>query len=156
MPLTFDPNKEINHNQKLFKKAIFSNDYKSAEQLIQLDDVYDPAIFFYALKYCLSELQLDLFKLLLDKSDVDPSLNNNELINYANEDHYYEFAALIINYPNIDPTLHNSIAIVEAEYYGNCKIVDLLFSKDIVRNALEVDKNELYLKLKLEQVTKSF
>ena len=117
MPLTFNPNKTYTEKQKAFKKAAYQGKLDIVKSLIKLPEVFDEALFYYALKNSFDNGEFHTFKFILQNSEVDPSLDNNELILSCIDDYHYDYAVLLLKDPRVDSSLHDFFLINNANAY---------------------------------------
>jgi len=70
----------------------------------------------------------DVLKMLLIKSKVDPSVNNNVVIRRASKNGHFNVVELLLADPLLDPSVNYNYAIIESSKNGHFNVVKLLLA----------------------------
>ena len=88
---------------------------------------------------------LEVVKLLLADSRVDPAYDDNYAIGMSSENGHLEVVKLLLPDKRVDPTADDNYAIRLASENGHIEVVKLLSSdKRVIQKALELNQEEFY------------
>lgn len=111
---------------------------------------FDELIFGYA-----SQIgRIDIVKLMLNNTQIDPANNDNLPIQFAAVNGYFDLAKLLLKDKRVNPTTQNNLAIRDAFQNRFYNIVELLWKDKRVRKSLQKDNPYLFHNL-LEAETKN-
>lgn len=87
----------------------------------------------WLLKAAVRHRKVDIIRLLLEDSRIDPSIDDNSLIVDASTAESPEIVDLLLKDPSVDPSVNDNRPVRLATFYGNWKVVDrLLKDKRVV------------------------
>jgi ankyrin repeat protein len=134
-----------------FRTACDTYDTKSVIFLLEFRYIQDNLNNLGVLYSCCMRGHIDIVKILI-QNGADPIGKDNEYFENAACAGNYELVEYFLNEHNANPTTHNNYAIEKAYSHRHDKIVELLFSKTIVKNTLINTNNELYNKLMVKYI----
>ena len=92
----------------------------------------------------------DVIKLLIKDNEVDPALDDNFAIRCSSRNGNLNVVKLLLKDNRVDPSALFNFAIYNADRNKFTNIVKLLWNDKRVKNTLEEDYEQLYIKLKLQ------
>ena len=94
--------------------------------------------------------------IILENSEVNPSLDNNELILSCIDHYHYDYAVLLLKDSRVDSSLHDFFLINNANAYDLEKLAVLFFYDQ--KNNVELKNNfpNIYSKYKIQLSVSNF
>jgi hypothetical protein len=102
-----------------------ANDISENDDLPPLEETL-PGNNNYPIRWASVNGHLELVRLLLEDSRVDPSSIANAPIRYASENGHVDVVRLLLTDPRVDPSAEDNYAIRFASHYGHVDVVRLL------------------------------
>ena len=141
------PNKQL-----LFNSAVQYLDYKEVEALIEDPNVDINEGESTAWKFIILNGDFDLFKLFLDKGNIDPTIQDNYALYNSVKFSHIKILKYLLNIDNIDPSIDDFCIIHKALEYKNKENINILLSHPKIKPHLIKAKPELYKELMSENI----